>query len=417
MTEIGLGEAIAGGTNLSGEFGSPFTRALATKEQNELRRLQMEEARAAKERAAAERVGRYLYKDDGKWFNPKNAEEFRKEYSMALPKMIAAERSRDIAGLTELQMNVQNKATYYKAKDEQERELQTFMPKFETARITDKILKYRGIQGIEEDAMLYPVPAAVIDESGIVRVNKLPTLDISKSVSRYAKDIAESAKLRKVSGPSGLDVYETDMNDPVIKKAKQDMISAYMDSPDNMERIMVSSDFRKFFDDYTKDKDRQSYLGDNLDDVQRAYLEKKFDVNFKPRAKELRKLSGRSGGSRSGGGGSYNSIWNFNDDKEGYTLIQSRSTSRPVLDFPIKSKNNQEELVTVYSPKAKYDVSKGVFLVKGFDGATYGSPITIEVTPEMIRNQFDMTEQELAKEFPSYRPKAAEPKPKRKKLY
>ena len=102
-------------------------------------------------------------------------------------------------------------------------------------------------------------------------------------------------------------------------------------------------------------------------------------------------------------------IWNFNDDKEGYTLIQSRSTSRPVLDFPIKSKNNQEELVTIYSPKAKYDVSKGVFLVKGFDDAKYGSPITIEVTPEMIRNQFDMTEQELAKEFPSYRPKAAAP--------
>src|SRR5574343_1813310 len=303
MTEIGLGEAIAGGTNVSGEFGSPFTSALATKEQNELRRLQMEEARAAKERAAAERVGRYLYKDDGKWFNPKNAEEFRKEYSMALPKMIAAERSRDIAGLTELQMNVQNKATYYKAKDEQERELQTFMPKFETARITDKIVKDRGVQGIEEDAMLYPVPAAVIDESGIVRVNKLPTLDISKSVSRYAKDIAESAKLRKVSGPSGLDVYETDMNDPVIKKAKQDMISAYMDSPDNMERIMVSSDFRKFFDDYTKDKDRQSYLGDNLEDVQRAYLEKKFDVNFKPRIKESRTRLGRSGGS-------YSRIWN-----------------------------------------------------------------------------------------------------------
>ena len=196
--------------------------------------MQIEEARAAKERAAAERVGRYLYKDDGKWFNPKNAEEFRKEYSMALPKMIAAERSRDIAGLTELQMNVQNKATYYKAKDEQERELQTLMPKFETARITDRILKVGGIQGIQEDAMLYPVPVAFIDESGIVRVNKLPTLDISKSVSRYAKDIAESAKLKKVSGPSGLDVYETDMNDPVIKKAKQDMISAYMDSPDNM---------------------------------------------------------------------------------------------------------------------------------------------------------------------------------------
>src|SRR5574343_718919 len=369
----------------------------------------MEEARAAKERAAAERVGRYLYKDDGKWFNPKNAEEFRKEYSMALPKMIAAERSRDIAGLTELQMNVQNKATYYKAKDEQERELQTFMPKFETARITDKILKDRGVQGIEEDAMLYPVPAAVIDESGIVRVNKLPTLDISKSVSRYAKDIAESAKLRKVSGPSGLDVYETDMNDPVIKKAKQDMISAYMDSPDNMERIMVSSDFRKFFDDYTKDKDRQSYLGDNLEDVQRAYLEKKFDVNFKPRIKESRTRLGRSGGS-------YSRIWNFNDDKEGYTLIQSRSTSRPVLDFPVKSKNNQEELVTIYSPKAKYDVSKGVFLVKGFDDAKYGSPITIEATPEMIKNQFDMTEQELAKEFPSYRPKAAALKPKGKKM-
>ena len=109
-------------------------------------------------------------------------------------------------------------------------------------------------------------------------------------------------------------------------------------------------------------------------------------------------------------GGSYSRIWNFNDDKEGYTLIQSRSTSRPVLDFPIKSKNNQEELVTIYSPKAKYDVSKGVFLVKGFDDAKYGSPITIEVTPEMIRNQFDMTEQELAKEFPSYRPKAAAPR-------
>ena len=57
MVEIGLGEAIAGGTNLSGEFGSPITRSLALREQNELRRLQIEEARAAKERAAAERVG------------------------------------------------------------------------------------------------------------------------------------------------------------------------------------------------------------------------------------------------------------------------------------------------------------------------------------------------------------------------
>ena len=30
MVEIGLGEAIAGGTNLSGEFGSPFTRAMVS---------------------------------------------------------------------------------------------------------------------------------------------------------------------------------------------------------------------------------------------------------------------------------------------------------------------------------------------------------------------------------------------------
>ena len=419
MAEIGLGEAIAGGTNLSGEFGSPFTRALATKEQNELRRLQMEEARAAKERAAAERVGRYLYKDDGKWFNPKNAEEFRKEYSMALPKMIAAERSRDIAGLTELQMNVQNKATYYKAKDEQERELQTSMPKFETARITDKILKGRGIQGIEEDAMLYPVPAAVIDESGIVRVNRIPDYNIDRDMKLAAKSLAQSAKLSKVKGASGLDVYETDMDAPEFKEAKDKIILDYMRNSDLMRRVMAKQEFKDFMDRYERETKipREKLLGDNLIDVQAAFLDEKFNSNFKPRAKELRKLSGRSGGSRSGGGGSYSRIWNFNDDKEGYTLIQSRSTSRPVLDFPIKSKNNQEELVTIYSPKAKYDVSKGVFLVKGFDDAKYGSPITIEVTPEMIRNQFDMTEQELAKEFPSYRLKDAAKKPKGKKLY
>ena len=408
MTEIGLGEAIAGGTNLSGEFGSPFTRALATKEQNELRRLQMEEARAAKERAAAERVGRYLYKDDGKWFNPKNAEEFRKEYSMALPKMIAAERSRDIAGLTELQMNVQNKATYYKAKDEQERELQTSMPRFETARITDRILKVGGVQGIQEDAMLYPVPVAFIDESGIVRVNKLPTLDISKSVSRYAKDIAESAKLKKVSGPSGLDVYETDMNDPVIKKAKQDMISAYMDSPDNMERIMVSSDFRKFFDDYTKDKDRQSYLGDNLEEVQRAYLEKKFDVNFKPRIKESRTRLGRSGGS--GGGNSKSNIWTFTTNSDNSTLIETRSSGTPIISFKIQ-KGDKDELIELKSPEIVYNPTKEMFIVKGYN-TQYGlnDPTSIEVSTEVIKNKFGLeTDKEISEKFPSYRPKAAAP--------
>ena len=405
MAEIGLGEAIAGGTNLSGEFGSPFTRALATKEQNELRRLQMEEARAAKERAAAERVGRYLYKDDGKWFNPKNAEEFRKEYSMALPKMIAAERSRDIAGLTELQMNVQNKATYYKAKDEQERELQTLMPKFETARITARILKEGSVQGIQEDAMLYPVPAAFIDESGIVRVNRIPDYNIDRDMKLAAKSLAQSAKLNKVKGASGLDVYETDMNAPEFKEAKDKIILDFMRNRDLMRRVMAKQEFKDFMDRYERETKipREKLLGDNLIDVQAAFLDEKFNSNFKPRIKESRTRLGRSGGS-------YRRIWNFNDDKEGYTLIQSRSTSRPVLDFPIKSKNNQEELVTIYSPKAKYDVSKGVFLVKGFDDAKYGSPITIEVTPEMIRNQFDMTEQELAKEFPSYRPKAAAPR-------
>jgi len=405
MAEIGLGEAIAGGTNLSGEFGSPFTRALATKEQNELRRLQIEEARAAKERAAAERVGRYLYKDDGKWFNPKNAEEFRKEYSMALPKMIAAERSRDIAGLTELQMNVQNKATYYKAKDEQERELQTSMPRFETARITARILKVGGIQGIQEDAMLYPVPAAFIDESGIVRVNRIPDYNIDRDMKLAAKSLAQSAKLNKVKGASGLDVYETDMNAPEFKEAKDKIILDFMRNRDLMRRVMAKQEFKDFMDRYERETKipREKLLGDNLIDVQAAFLDEKFNSNFKPRIKESRTRLGRSGGS-------YRRIWNFNDDKEGYTLIQSRSTSRPVLDFPIKSKNNQEELVTIYSPKAKYDVSKGVFLVKGFDDAKYGSPITIEVTPEMIRNQFDMTEQELAKEFPSYRPKAAAPR-------
>jgi len=405
MAEIGLGEAIAGGTNLSGEFGSPFTRALATKEQNELRRLQIEEARAAKERAAAERVGRYLYKDDGKWFNPKNAEEFRKEYSMALPKMIAAERSRDIAGLTELQMNVQNKATYYKAKDEQERELQTSMPRFETARITARILKVGGIQGIQEDAMLYPVPAAFIDESGIVRVNRIPDYNIDRDMKLAAKSLAQSAKLNKVKGASGLDVYETDMNAPEFKEAKDKIILDFMRNRDLMRRVMAKQEFKEFMDRYERETKipREKLLGDNLIDVQAAFLDEKFNSNFKPRIKESRTRLGRSGGS-------YRRIWNFNDDKEGYTLIQSRSTSRPVLDFPIKSKNNQEELVTIYSPKAKYDVSKGVFLVKGFDDAKYGSPITIEVTPEMIRNQFDMTEQELAKEFPSYRPKAAAPR-------
>ena len=410
MAEIGLGEAIAGGTNLSGEFGSPFTRALATKEQNELRRLQIEEARAAKERAAAERVGRYLYKDDGKWFNPKNAEEFRKEYSMALPKMIAAERSRDIAGLTELQMNVQNKATYYKAKDEQERELQTSMPRFETARITDRILKVGGIQGIQEDAMLYPVPAAFIDESGIVRVNRIPDYNIDRDMKLAAKSLAQSAKLNKVKGASGLDVYETDMNAPEFKEAKDKIILDFMRNRDLMRRVMAKQEFKDFMDRYERETKipREKLLGDNLIDVQAAFLDEKFNSNFKPRIKESRTRLGRSGGS--GGGNSKSNIWTFTTNSDNSTLIETRSSGTPIISFKIQ-KGDKDELIELKSPEIVYNPTKEMFIVKGYN-TQYGlnDPTSIEVSTEVIKNKFGLeTDKEISEKFPSYRPRAAAP--------
>lgn len=410
MAEIGLGEAIAGGTNLSGEFGSPITRALATREQNELRRLQMEEARAAKQRAASEKVARFMTQDDGKWYNPKNAEEFRKEYEMELPNMITADKSGDNLTLAKSQMKVKNRLTYYKAKDEQEKEIKTLMPKFETARIADRILREKGQAGIQEEMDMYPVPAAYIDENGITRVTRIPKLDISKGIDRYVKQIAESAKLKKATGPSGIDVYETDLNDPAIKDAKETMVKFYLDNPDYMQSIMVGEDFRKFFNDYVKANggDREYYLNEGLGEVQKEFIGKSFDTKFQPKQRAYKQSTGRSPSSRpkGPGSGSYSRKWNFNDDKDGYTLIQTTGTGMPTLGFPIVKNNGGEELVKIQTPKAVYDPIKGKFIVKGFD-SEYNTSITIEVTPEMMMNQFDMSEQELAREFKSYKPKAA----------
>ena len=175
-----------------------------------------------------------------------------------------------------------------------------------------------------------------------------------------------------------------------------------------MGHIMVSSDFRKFFDDYTKDKDRQSYLGDNLEDVQRAYLEKKFDVNFKPRIKESRTRLGRSGGS--GGGNSKSNIWTFTTNSDNSTLIETRSSGTPIISFKIQ-KGDKDELIELKSPEIVYNPTKEMFIVKGYN-TQYGlnDPTSIEVSTEVIKNKFGLeTDKEISEKFPSYRPKAAAP--------
>ena len=98
-------------------------------------------------------------------------------------------------------------------------------------------------------------------------------------------------------------------------------------------------------------------------------------------------------------------------------MIETRSSGTPIISFKIQ-KGDKDELIELKSPEIVYNPTKEMFIVKGYN-TQYGlnDPTSIEVSTDVIKNKFGLeTDKEISEKFPSYRPKAAAPKPKGKKM-
>ena len=68
---IGLGEAIAGQTRSTGDWGAPVTRGLQMAEARDMKKMQLEQQKAYKQQQAAERMAKHMTAQDGKFHNSK----------------------------------------------------------------------------------------------------------------------------------------------------------------------------------------------------------------------------------------------------------------------------------------------------------------------------------------------------------
>jgi len=84
----GLGEAIAGGTRLSGDWGNAVTRGISMGMQNDFRQLQKQQQEQAKLAKQAEDMAKFATLDESKWYNPKRAREVHEYIKKRMPEAV-----------------------------------------------------------------------------------------------------------------------------------------------------------------------------------------------------------------------------------------------------------------------------------------------------------------------------------------
>lgn len=419
----GLGEAIAGGTRLSGEFGSPISRGLQMNAQMDFQRLQKAQAEQARLQKKQEDMMRFTTLDEGKWNSPQIANEFHKYAKNQMAAVQDLYSKGDRLGAYNLMNEVKNELRIKKMVDNGVGSMMK-MPttSLTKTRLTDAFYK-KGIMGVmeENEKMPFAPVADNIDlESGFF--NPIAVKD--PNVNRYIGGIAREAlmsvpKVKKIGIQGSTNLYSIDPNDPNYVAVKESAINRIMSDDDFISRMVYTDAFKKHYDDYLAEQKigYDEVLESDLENAVRTFVEKKFEDNPMGRIERQTPRSGGVGAKYDVNffsGGKNTGRWDYKVVDDGYTQVevQGNPTANPV--YRGIDKSGKEVTLNYKNPRLKYDPSIGKFRLLGFmdsGGILIPLPEAI-VSVNEVMSKHGLTEKGLQEFFPDYKAKAQAPKVK-----
>jgi hypothetical protein len=422
---IGLGEAIAEGTNLSGEFGNPVTRGIQMGAQNQLAQMQRQQQEQAKLQKQAEEMYKFATLDEGKWNNAKNAKSFHEYAKMELPKIMNAYNSGDRMKANQLKSDLLNKLEVAKVVDRHEYALGKLPANNVTTKLAQDIYNKEGIMGFAEHNRKYPfAPIAKIDvDNGDFEVFQVADPKLTRTLSQSIKTTIDSLpKTKRIAQSGGSFVYQVDPTNPEYNAAKQKVIQSIKES--SGDKILYTKDFKDFYDNYlTKNGiDYEEAADIDVNNALNAYLTKKYD-EVEVKSVRYEKPTQAKGGFNifvdNSGNSAYsrNKKYRFDKQADGSWLLNPAMSANETLDFEgveigPNGKPQEPRKLTMKEVSLKY-IGNDTWEVNGYESIR-GTDIAVkaQVKTPAIKNKTGYTNEDLTKLF-GY--KSPQPEPKKGK--
>lgn len=407
---ISLGEAISGGTNLSGNFGSPISSGLQLQQRNVILEAQQEERKRLKQQQLEEKMMKFTSFDIGKFNNATRSKEFQTKVAQTMPKVFEAVQKGDVMEASRLKQELQNELAIAKIVDRDEYELGKLDKRLVTTKQAQDAYNRGGAAELaKENEKYWFSPIADIDEeTGSFKVRQIADPKIDKRIAKDIDDrLSEMFPDKKVGSAGGVNYYQIDKNTPTYKQARQEVINKYLGDEEITDQVLATKGFKKYYDEYLDRNKVERGLDDELDvaDALKQYIGVKYDENEKLKVKGIAQ--------KSGGGGSTKNVnwWRGKRDAEGYVTIKLKGQSTPSQLIEGYINNEEDETKTpsfskdvitkeVKQPRIKLE-SDGTFTVKGKqkDGDTVRDVKLYKVPRERIMEIFEFTEDEMNQTF------------------
>lgn len=303
-TNIGLGEAIAGGTGLSGAWDSPISRGLGMAQKNQFAQIEQEQKRQAALQKRAEDMAKFTSVSAAGWKDPKKARAFQEETKRDLAEMIELYNSNDKIGFANKQNEYLTKLSIAKRVDEDADRLNKLPDNVATKDLLFDAYNKNGVVGIVEMQEKYPflrLTSRIDPESGAFLPNEVKKVNIGRVLSKEIdRNYGELAKDKKIASVGNSGLYTIDKTSPEYKATRENIINNILNSSEG-DSMVYDKRFLKFYDDFLAKEGvpHSEALDSDLEDAKRMYLNQVYDLNEVTKVEKVgNKPTGRGGSSQ-----------------------------------------------------------------------------------------------------------------------
>jgi hypothetical protein len=423
----GLGEAISGGTRLSGDWNNSITKGLQINQQNEFAKLQKQQQDELRKQRIAEEIGKFSTIDEGKWYNPENAKAFQDKATKLMAEAIDQYQRGDKVGAYQTKNKITQEMAIDKILDRDTYVLRNMPEKYATSQTLKEVYNKEGVVGLERYNEEVPyAPIATFNPDGSFEPIKIPKVDFGKKVStRVADKIKDLPKDKLLGTAGGSRAYNVDLSSPEFQEKKQMVINEFIGDAD----LSSSLRYDKNFQNYVAENAAKNGIAvaelDNLElsDLMRGYLGEMVDksASSTPRYEKIStKTSVPNSNFYNSDAMKWAKDYSYAPDanRSGFTRVElpKNTTAKPTFEgFTLDASGNQtatKQTLVLEVPSIKY-IGNDKFQVNGkrnIDGRLIDS-IPIVVDKGQIMQQFGLTEEGLIGKIPSYAQSVKKPAP------
>jgi hypothetical protein len=410
VENISLGEAIGGGTNLSGNWDNPISKGMQLDAQNEFKKFEQEQAKQAaleKKQAEMKKLSTFDY---NKWDSPEVAKKFENYVDTRLPEMEEKFKKGDKMGAMKVRSEIENEMMAMKFLDKSIGSLRKLPTTSPTKRGLEKDFNEGGVfKIIEEDNFYNNLPPRIenYDEiTGSFNPVNIKNPNLNRQVERKAKArLSEITPTIPIGKQGNKIIYGIDPNSEQYKQAKQTAINEILEDDETFVGIQYTDEFRKYYKDYMKSEGLNAREDDEQDLIiaMERYVGKKFDEN---KVMPTDKQTPRSGSATD------TNKFRFTTNADGSTSVAYGSGRTPAYatfagEQIITKDGVPERRKITYEYKAptiKY-LGNGEFEINGFEsdgGELVPIQYPLRVTKNELMFKLGLDEAKLKANFPAY---------------